>query len=459
MNRTRRRSRPFCFWKLKQKDIVPAQGDNEKLKTKEANIGLFGFGTIGAGVLDTLNRNAEVIAEKTGVRLVMKQIVDIDIERDRGVPLGGAKLGSNGAAILDDDSIKIAVELVGGVGAARDIVAECITRGKHVVTANKELIAKHGPELEALARERGVRILFEASVGGGIPILTPLLTCLRANSIRKILGIVNGTTNFILSEMEASGAPFEKTLKEAQKRGYAEADPTNDIEGYDAAYKAAILSAVAFGKFVDVASIYKEGISKISREDMEFARELGYTIKLLAVLENGGDGVMVRVHPALLPKKHPMASINGVLNAVYLEGDPVGPLMFVGRGAGPSATSSAVIGDIIALATGCADSDPVAIFRKTDLIPIEKISNAFYIRMQVRDKPGVLADVSRCFGDRKVSIASVVQRTIAGDRAEIVWLTHTTPEDCLRNALEHINNLDCVYKVLSVIRVFEQQKS
>jgi homoserine dehydrogenase len=442
-------SRPLIFVGHK------TQERGQKVSKKQVKIGLFGFGTIGRGVADTLESNGNVIAEKTGVRLSLKEIVDIDENAGTDVPLCGARFGKDAGAILNDDSIKIVVELIGGVGAARDLVAECLKRGKHVVTANKELIAKHGPELEALAREHAVRILFEASVGGGIPILTPLLTCLRANRVHRMLGIVNGTTNYILSEMESKGASFSKSLKEAQKEGYAEADPTNDIEGYDAAYKAVILSAVAFGKFVDVASIHREGILGISSEEMDFARQLGYKIKLLAVLEDGADGVSVRVHPALLPKKHPMASIDGVLNAVYIDADPIGPLMFVGRGAGPAATSSAVIGDIIALATGCVDSEPGSIFKSASLVPKEKISNAFYIRMQVKDRPGVLADISRCFSDLSVSIASVMQSTIEGDRAQILWLTHKTPEDSFEKALEHISGMKSVYKIISILRVFD----
>ncbi|MFA6451830.1 MAG: homoserine dehydrogenase [bacterium] len=426
------------------------------MNPKEIVIGLFGFGTIGAGVLDTLTRNGEVISGKTGTKLTIKNIVDIDTTRDRGVKLGATKLGSDKNAILEDDSVSIVIELIGGVGAARDIVTEALRKKKSVVTANKELIARHGPELEALARANGVRLMFEAAVGGGIPIITPLLACLRANKINRVTGIVNGTTNFILTQMETEGASFGDVLKEAQARGYAEADPTNDVEGFDAAYKATILASVAFGKYVDVASIYREGITKISREEMNFAKELGYTIKLLAALENREEGADVRVHPALLPKTHPLASVNGVLNAVYIEGDPIGPLMFVGEGAGPNATSSAVVGDVIAIATGCFDiEDPPITFVKSDLIPIENVDNAFYLRMRVEDRPGVLADISRCLGDCQVSIASLVQHLAQDGSAEIVWLTHVTNEGNMKEALENIRKLDCVDDILSVIRVYE----
>jgi homoserine dehydrogenase len=425
------------------------------VKPKEIVIGLFGFGTIGTGVVNTLNNNADVIMAKTGSKLTIKHIVDIDT-RDRGIDLGGATFGSDRDAILNDDSVSVVIELIGGTGVAREIVTAALKKKKHVVTANKALLACHGPELDALARENGVRIMFEAAVGGGIPIMTPLLACLRANKINKVFGIVNGTTNFILTEMESAGASFGDVLKEAQARGYAEADPTNDIEGFDAAYKATILSTVAFGKFVDVNAVYREGITKISREEMNFAKELGYTIKLLAALENHEDGADVRVHPALLPKTHPLASVNGVLNAVYIEGWPIGPLMFVGEGAGPNATSSAVVGDLIALATGCFDVDvPPSSFVKSELIPIEKVDNAFYLRMRVEDRPGVLADITKFFGEYKVSIASLVQHLAADGSAHIVWLTHKTNEGNLKKALDGIKKLDCVDDILSIIRVYE----
>ncbi len=419
--------------------------------------GLFGFGTIGTGVVANLQRNADVIKEKSGVLPVITKIVDIDTERDRGVDLGGATLGKDKKAILDDESIKVVIELIGGVGVARDIVTSALKKGKHVVTANKELIAKHGPELEAVANESGARILFEASVGGGIPIITPLLTCLRANRVKRVLGIVNGTTNFILSEMESSGASFSDILKEAQARGYAEADPTNDVEGFDAGYKATILSSVAFGKHVDPASIFKQGITSISREEMQFASELGYTIKLLAVLEDSGDGIDVRVHPTLLKKDHPLASIHGVLNAIHLEGDPIGPLMFVGEGAGPNATSSAVLGDLIALSCEIAKpgAAPVAAFKPAMLSPIGNVENSFYIRMQVEDRAGVLSDISHCLVDLNVSIASLVQKALKNNKAEIVWLTHKTNEGNMAAALEKIKNLGCVFEITSVLRVLE----
>ncbi|HPI76362.1 MAG TPA: homoserine dehydrogenase, partial [bacterium] len=269
------------------------------MDAKEVKIGLFGFGTIGAGVVRALKANSDVIASKTGISLSLTKIVDIDTKSNRGVDFSPAVLGSDASAIIEDPEISIVVELIGGAGVARQIVSDCLKKGKHVVTANKELIAKHGPELSALARKNGARLLFEASVGGGIPILHPLLSCLRGNKIKRALGIVNGTTNFILSQMAETGASFDDILAEAQARGYAEADPTNDVEGFDAAYKASILSTVAFGKHVDAASMFRQGITNVSREEMRFASGLGYVIKLLTVLEDRENGVDARVHPVL----------------------------------------------------------------------------------------------------------------------------------------------------------------
>ncbi|HOC93863.1 MAG TPA: homoserine dehydrogenase [bacterium] len=424
------------------------------MDAKEVKVGLFGFGTIGAGVVRALKANSDVIASKTGISLSLTKIVDIDTKTNRGVDFSPATLGSDASAIIEDPEVSIVVELIGGAGVARQIVSDCLKKGKHVVTANKELIAKHGPELSALARENGARLLFEASVGGGIPILHPLLSCLRGNKIKRALGIVNGTTNFILSQMAETGASFDDILAEAQARGYAEADPTNDVEGFDAAYKASILSTVAFGKHVDAASMFRQGITNVSREEMRFASGLGYVIKLLAVLEDRENGVDARVHPVLLPKNHPLAAVNNVLNAVYIEGEPIGPLMFVGEGAGPSATSSAVIGDIITVATEGNCPNAPDIFNKAELVPVCDVDNAFYIRMRVEDRPGVMAEISHCLGDKGVSIAQVAQDTIDGDKAEIVWLTHKVSEGNMMDALEQIEALGCVFSVLSVIRVF-----
>jgi len=428
------------------------------VNSKTVRLGLFGFGTIGAGVMRLLSENSALIEEKTGVGLELARIVDVDLETDRGVDTGSATLTDRSEDILDDGDISVVIELIGGTGVAGDIVEAALKKGKHVVTANKELIAKRGPELVRLADENGVKILFEASVGGGIPVLTPLLSCLRGNRIQRVLGIVNGTTNYILTSMESTGAEFEDSLRRAQELGYAEADPTNDIEGFDAAYKAVILSAAAFGKRVPEESVYREGIAKVGRKEMEYARELGFAIKLLAVMQDTGNGPDVRVHPAMIPQEHPLASVNGVLNAVYIEGEPIGPLMFVGQGAGPAATSSAVVGDVIALATGptAAPGAGWDFFSETAPMPMKDVSNAFYIRMLVDDRPGVLADVGRCFSESEVSLASVVQKALIGDKAELVLLTHSVLEGDFEKAMGEIRSLDCVADIPCILRVFEK---
>lgn len=427
------------------------------MSEKVMNAGLFGFGTIGAGVARLLKDNKDVVKTKTGTTINLKRIVDIDTTTDRGVDFAPATLTSKKEDILDDADISVVIELIGGAGIAKTIVTEALEKGKHVVTANKELIAKHGPELMALADSKGVCLLFEASVGGGIPALTPLLTCLRGNRITRVLGIVNGTTNFILTKMDKDGADFGETLKTAQELGYAEADPTSDIEGFDAAYKAIILAAAAFGKRVTIDDIVREGITKVSSVEMEYAREFNYAIKLLAALEDGPDGVDARVHPTLLPISHPLASINGVMNAIYMEGSPIGPLMFVGRGAGADATSSAVAGDLIALAAGAAAAPGAGwnIFGPAKIVPPETIVNAFYIRMIVDDKPGVLAEIGRCLGDHGVSIASVFQKGSADGKAELVCLTHKIAEGNFNSAMEDAKKLGCVSEIASVLRVFD----
>ena len=419
-------------------------------------IGLFGFGNIGAGVVRTLTQNREIIRRNLGLTLDLRRIVDIDIESDRGVDTTGITLSKNKDDITGDASISVVIELIGGAGIARTIVQECLEAGKHVVTANKELMAKCGPELAKIAAANNVKLLYEASVGGGIPVLAPMLTCLRANRIRRILGIVNGTTNYILTQMQDKGAAFDDVLKDAQALGFAEADPTNDVEGYDARYKTVVLCSAGFGKRVDVADIYCEGITKITTADMKNAGTMGYTVKLLSFSESLDDGsVTARVHPALVPLTHPLATISGVLNAVYLEGDPVGPLMFVGQGAGPSATSSAVLGDVIALATDTISKTSTDLHEPARLAPMAECSFPYYIRMNVLDRAGVLAEITRIFGDKRVSIKSMHQSAVSDDGAEIIWITHPAPEQDLQDSLAAARALDCVRDIPAVIRVLE----
>lgn len=424
-------------------------------------IGLFGFGNIGAGVVRTLNENRDVIRRNLGFELEIIKIVDIDITTDRGIKVPKSVLSTDKDDIINNDKISIVIELIGGAGIAKTIVEKSLKAGKSVVSANKELMAKHGPELLGLAAKNNVNLLYEASVGGGIPIITPLLTCLRANRMDRIIGIVNGTTNYILTQMQQTGADFADILKEAQKKGFAEANPKNDIEGYDAAYKTVVLCSAGFGKRVDVADVYREGITHITINDIENAAEMGFTIKLLSVSENLNGTMNARVHPMLVPLSHPLANINGVVNAVYVEGYPIGPLMFVGRGAGPNATSSAVLGDVIAIATDTISKTATDINRKTAIKPIGDCEFCFYIRMTVEDRAGVLADITKVFGKHKVSIKSMNQHCpcsgeeCAGGNAEIVWLTHRTLEKNVQRSLEAVRGLGCVESVDSLIRVLE----
>lgn len=427
------------------------------MKRQDVGVGLIGFGTIGAGVVRTLAERRSVIRDSLGFDLKLIKIADIDIETDRGVRVGPKMLTTDYRDVSRNRDVSIAVELIGGTKPAREIVLDCLRNGKHVVTANKELISKHGPELLRAARRNNVCLLFEASVGGGIPILSPLLSCLRANSVRKVVGIVNGTTNYILTQMEREAAEFDEALCEAQERGYAEADPTIDVDGLDPMYKIAILTAVAFGRHVPVDDISREGIRHVTRRDMCYALELGYRIKLVAVSQEVKGGQDVRVHPTLLPLSHPLASVHGVLNAVYVEGEPVGGLMFVGKGAGPDATSSAVVGDVIELAEGRAQmlNPKRNFFRKAELIPAAKRKSAFYMRMVAEDRPNVLAEITAILGAKRVSIASVVQKAVIEGDAEIVWLTHPTPEKSLRDAVGRIRRLDCVRDIPAVIHVMD----
>lgn len=429
------------------------------MASRDFSIGLFGFGTIGTGLVRTLQNNAGLIRRNVGFDVVLKKIVDVDTTRDRGVQLAPGVLTSNAEDILDDPEITVVVELIGGTGIAREIVTKALKSGKHVVSANKDLISRHGPELVALARRNGVSLLYEASVGGGIPILTPLATILKGNRIQRILGIVNGTTNYILSTMKEKNLDFETCLRDAQALGYAEANPTNDIEGLDAAYKATILASVAFGARVEVENIHREGISAITKSDMDLAEKMGYTIKLLAIAEHDEKTVDVRVHPALLPHAHPLAGIHGVLNGIFLEGSPIGPLLFVGRGAGPDATSSAVLGDILEIAEGRAQAPRYQreLFEPAPLRPIDALRCAFYLRMIVDDRPGVLADITRIFGDRGVSIASNFQKALDRKTAEIVWVTHNCVEKDIRAAIADIRALPSVREIPAILRILGEE--
>jgi homoserine dehydrogenase len=425
----------------------------------QIRVGIIGFGNIGWGTAKVLMDNAAEIERKVGSRVELVKIADLDITTPRPITVDSGILTTDANEILNDPEIDIVVELIGGVNPAKKFILQALRNGKHVVTANKELIAKHGPEIFNLAAERGVDFYFEGSVGGGIPIIGPLKTGLAANNVQEIMGIVNGTTNYILTKMANDGRDFDDVLAEAQKAGYAEADPTSDIEGYDAKYKIAILASIAYTCQVNVDDIHAEGITKISRADMENAHELGYVIKLLAIAKYNDGKVQIRVHPTLIPAKHPLASVNDVFNAIFVRGDFVGDVMFYGRGAGSHPTGSAVAGDIMDIARNinrcCTGRVPQLDFGPCVVQSMDEVVTKYYLRMRVADRPGVLANISGVFGHHGVSLASVMQKDQVGDQAEIVMVTHTVAEANFRQAIQEIARLPVVSDVCMWIRVEE----
>jgi len=425
---------------------------------KPISIGILGYGKIGAGTYKTLLDNRESIDRKVGRPVRVKKLVDVDWTSERPVHIEiPTELKSTSAAdVLDDPEISIVVETIGGTDPARDFVLKALQSGKSVVTSNKELIARHGKELFEAAAQRGVDLMFEGSVGGGIPILRPLKQCLAANKIRRIMGIVNGTTNFILTRMAEDGAEFAEALEEAQALGYAEVNPTNDVEGFDAAFKLVILASIGFETRVSVEDIYREGIVKLTALDMEYARHLGYVVKLLAIGTEVDGSLELRVHPTLLPADHPLAAVNGPFNAIFVQGSSVGEVMFYGQGAGTMPTGSAVAGDIVDVArnirSGATGRVACTCFEDKPILPIEKLQTGYYLRLQVADRPGALAAIAKVFGEEGVSLASVLQMGASGESAEIVWLTHKTNERSMRNSLARIEKLDEVHEVSSLIR-------
>ncbi|MDD2485792.1 MAG: homoserine dehydrogenase [bacterium] len=426
---------------------------------RSINIGILGLGTVGCGTAELLQRNAELISRRVGADIRIAAVVDLDLERPRPVSFPPESMTTDAHRVITDPDIDIIVEVIGGVHPAREFIIEALQQGKNVVTANKELIAKHGSEILDVAGRYGRDFLFEASVGGGIPIIGPLKSSLVANRIEKILGIVNGTTNYILTSMSSEGKDFADVLQEAQAMGYAEADPTSDVDGYDSAYKLAILSAIAFNTRIKIDDIYCEGISGISSKDIAYAAELGYVIKLLAVARPFNGQVEARVHPAMLPADHPLASVNDVFNAVWLRGDGVGDLMFYGRGAGSLPTGSAIIGDVVESArniiNGASGRISCTCFDKLDIRPISDISLKYYLRLQVADKPGVLASLAGVLGDHTVSISSVVQKS-GGDMAELVIITHEVEEKNVQAAIGVLRKMNYVSEVSSLIRLEEE---
>lgn len=430
---------------------------------KSINVGIIGFGTVGTGTARILIENAEIIKRRLGAPIVLKTISDLDVKRDRGIKLPGVQLTTDARSIFADPDIDVVVELIGGYKPAKEFILDAIRNGKHVVTANKALLAVHGEEIYAAAEKAGVTIGFEASVAGGIPILAAVRSGLAANNIRSIYGIVNGTCNYILTLMTNEGRKFDEVLKEAQAKGYAEADPTFDIEGIDSAHKLAVLTMLAYGTPVKFDSIYTEGISKITPIDIDFAKDLGYKIKLLAITKMVNGEVEARVHPTMLPMDYPIAQVDGVFNALSIVGDAVGSTMFYGRGAGDMPTGSAVVGDILDIGrdilSGCANRSPVAAFRERQTLAIRRmddITSCYYLRFSVMDKPGVLSRVSGVLGKNNISISSVIQKGRgAAEAVPLVMMSHEAVERDVRRALDEINTMDCVAGPTMVIRVEE----
>ncbi|MBV8493280.1 MAG: homoserine dehydrogenase, partial [Alphaproteobacteria bacterium] len=421
-------------------------------------IGVAGLGTVGAGTLQLLARQADLLAVRAGRRIVAAAVSARDRRRDRGVDLSAVRWYDDAVAMTADPEIDVIVELIGGSGGvALDVIDGALKHKKHIVTANKALMAEHGTRLAAQAEEAGVALAFEAAVAGGIPVIKTLRESLAGNRLARVYGILNGTSNYILTTMRESGREFAEVLGEAQKLGYAEADPSFDIDGVDAAHKLAILASVAFGRPVDLAGVYTEGIRHVSRLDIDFAEELGYRIKLLGIARLTEDGLEQRVHPCMVPRGTPIAAVEGVFNAVVAEGDFVGRVVLEGRGAGAFPTASSVASDLIDIAAGRqipAFGVPAAALAALPSAAMERHQGAYYIRLMVVDQPGVIADVAAALRDEQVSMESMIQRGRApGEAVPVVLTTHATVEAAMRRAVDRIAALDSVLEPPRMIRI------
>jgi len=435
---------------------------------KPIQVGLLGIGTVGSGTFAVLSRNGAEIIRRAGREIQISMVADLDTKRAEGIVKGRAKVTANADDIINNPDIDIVVELIGGYGIAKTLVLKAIAAGKHVVTANKALLATHGNEIFAAASKAGVMVAFEAAVAGGIPIIKALREGLTANRIEWIAGIINGTSNFILSEMRDKGLAFADVLKEAQRLGYAEADPTFDIEGVDAAHKLTIMSAIAFGIPMQFEKAYVEGISKLTREDIGYAEELGYRIKLLGITRRAKNGFELRVHPTLIPTKRLIANVEGVMNAVMVKGDAVGTTLYYGAGAGSEPTASAVVADLVDITRlHTADPEnrvPHLAFQpdqmaNTPILPIGDVETSYYLRLRVKDQPGVLADITRILADQRISIDAMVQKEPAEgeEQVDIIMLTHKAVEKDVNAAIASIEALAVVMGKVTRIRLEELQ--
>jgi homoserine dehydrogenase len=417
-------------------------------------IGLLGCGNVGAALVQLLADEADALAERTNLRFEVARVAVRNVARERAVELPEGCLTHDADGVVTDPDIDVVVELIGGIEPARRLVLAALKQGKPVVTANKELLANVGSELFEAAATAGVDLLYEASVAGAIPLIRPLRESLAGERITRVMGIVNGTTNYILTRMTEEGASYSEALAEAQSLGYAERDPTADVEGYDAGAKAAILASIAFGVSVVAGDVYREGISSVTPADIEVARRLGYVVKLLAIAERVDGEVAVRVHPAMIPTTHPLASVRGSFNAVFIEGEAVGELMLYGRGAGGRPTASAVLGDLVDAAHNLRvqSSGRTGTFRAGRFRPIDELSSQYYLNMDVVDRPGVLAAVAQVFGQHEVSIRSMEQEGL-GDEAHLVFITHLALERDVQATLHGLRHLDAVKRIGTLLRV------
>jgi len=430
------------------------------------NVGLLGIGTVGGGTFAVLRRNQEEITRRAGRAITLKIVADQDLERATRIVGDAAEVIADAFSVVRNPNIDIVVELIGGTKVAKDLIMQAIDHGKHVVTANKALLAVHGTEIFSAAQKKGVMVAFEAAVAGGVPIIKALREGLTANRIEWIAGIVNGTSNFILSEMRDKGASFEDVLKQAQARGYAEADPTFDIEGIDAAHKLTIISAISFGIPMQFSKAYTEGISKLTRQDIRYAEELGYRIKLLGITKRTPKGIELRVHPTLIPARRLIANVEGVMNAVLVKGDAVGQTLYYGAGAGAEPTASAVVADLVDV-TRMHTADPENrvphlafqpdALSDTPILPMVEVETAYYLRLRVLDRPGVLADITRILADLTISIDAMVQKEPGEgeDQVDIIMLTHLTVEKNVNAAIARIEKLPVNVGKVTRIRLEE----
>jgi homoserine dehydrogenase len=421
----------------------------------EVRVGILGCGNVGAALVSLLDDNAGLIERRIGVRLRVTRVAVRNLAKDRGVVLRSGVLTNDADSVVTDPNVDVIVETIGGVEPARSLVVAALKSGKPVVTANKELLANFGEELFEAAETAGVDLLFEASVAGGIPLMRPLRESLAGERIRRVMGIVNGTTNYILTRMSEEGSTFADALAEAQRLGYAEPDPTADVEGYDAAAKTAIIASIAFGARVVAGDVYREGITHVGDDDIAAAHELGYVVKLLGVAEEVDGRVGVRVHPAMVPLEHPLASVRGSYNAVFIEGEAVGQLMLLGRGAGGAPTASALLGDVIDASKNLRSGSrgaTIGSLHKSAIRPIDETASQFYISLDAIDRPGVLASIAGVFGTHEVSIQSMQQKG-QGDEARLIFVTHLAREASMSATIREVRDLDAVKRVGSVLRV------